>query len=56
MTQTQVLRAYRKLWDKVTEHDGYQPFGYDLTTLSITKPAYMRARKRLQNIYRRADK
>ena len=47
MTKKQVERAYSKLWDKITEGDGYQPFGYDARTLRSTHPGFFEARDRL---------
>jgi hypothetical protein len=48
MTDTQIRRAMGKLWDKMIEGDGYQPWGYDLRTLKITKPEYVKAMYRLK--------
>ena len=47
MTRKQVERAYGKLWDKMTEGDGYQPFGHDIRTLNMTHPGFVEARDRL---------
>lgn len=47
MTKKQVERAYVKLWDKMTDGDGYQPFGYDLRTLKSRHPGFVEARDRL---------
>lgn len=36
----QLERLYRKAYHKMTERDGYQPFGYDWITLKITRPGW----------------
>jgi hypothetical protein len=54
MTKTQIARVWRKLFARATAHDGYQPWGYDLRTLQITKPALLKARARLQKLYNEA--
>ena len=54
-TKKQIYRAYCKLWESMTRHDGYQTWGYDERTLAITRPGFMAARKRLQTLYRKAD-
>lgn len=54
MSKKQVERAYRKLWDSATKHDGYQAFGYDRVTLRISKPGLLPAIARLRAIWNRA--
>ena len=51
MNKKQILRAYRKMWKRMTATHGYQPWGYDLRPLNLTEPAFMAARKRLQALY-----
>jgi len=41
MTDKQLYNVANKVWDKMTEGDGYQPFGYDRPTLLATCPEYM---------------
>jgi len=53
-TKKQIYRAYCKLWEAATAHDGYQPWGYDERTLRLTKPGFIAARERLQKLYREA--
>ena len=55
MTKEQILRAYRTLWRKVTEGDGYQPWGYDVPTMRITHPGFFPAKDRLAAMYREID-
>jgi hypothetical protein len=33
-------RLYNKAFARMSAGDGYQPFGYDMPTLSITRPAW----------------
>lgn len=54
MTRKQVDRAYRRLWDRITRGDGYQPFGYDAPTLRMTHPGYFPARDRLREVWKEA--
>tara|TARA_R100001086_G_scaffold7893_1_gene4561 strand:+ start:2260 stop:2430 length:171 start_codon:yes stop_codon:yes gene_type:complete len=54
MNKKQIARIWRKLFARATAHDGYQPYGYDLRTLQITQPALMKARARLQKLYKEA--
>jgi hypothetical protein len=54
MSRKQVERAYRKLWDRMTLDDGYQPFGYDEPTLRITHPGFFPARDRLRQMWNQA--
>ena len=53
MTNKQIIRAYRKLWESVTKLDGYQPWGYDMRTMAIVHPGFIKARKRLQNLFKK---
>jgi len=55
MTRKQIARAYRKLWERITQGDGYQPFGYDAPTLAITHPGFFPARERLRQLWREAS-
>jgi len=55
MTKTQVYRWYCDLWRRMTEGDGYQPWGYDMVTLKITCPGYVKAMYRLSGLYREAE-
>jgi hypothetical protein len=52
-TKKQIYRAYRKLWKSVTKYDGYQPWGYDEITMAIVYPGFIKARKRLRNLYKK---
>jgi hypothetical protein len=56
MTVKQICRAYRKLWESITNGDGYQMFGYDSRTLRITHPGFFPAVERLQALMRAARK
>ena len=38
LTDGELRRMEKRVWDKMTEGDGYQPFGYDAPTLRITNP------------------
>jgi hypothetical protein len=38
----------------MTEGDGYQPWGYDLVTLKSTRPGYVKAMFRLNELYKKA--
>jgi hypothetical protein len=42
MTDDQLVRLYRRAWERMTRGDGYQPFGYDHRTLWLTRPSWMR--------------
>lgn len=53
-TRTQIRRWYNVLWAHMTEGDGYQPFGYDMVTLKMTRPGYVRAMRRLNEMYKGA--
>ena len=45
MTDTELSRTKARIWKNITEHDGYQAFGYDARTLHERFPvdfeAYM---------------
>lgn len=41
MTTKQVDRLYRRVWARMTDGDGYQPFGYDRRTLALTRPTWL---------------
>jgi len=56
MTTKQIFRAYCKLWAKVTEGDGYQPWGYDVVTMRMIHPGFFPARDRLAALYRVAQR
>ena len=43
LTDTQLLNMARKVWDSMTEGSGYQPFGYDRPTMSLTHPEHLNA-------------
>ena len=53
-SKAQIERWYRKLWDRITRGDGYQPFGYDTPTLRITHPGFFPARDRLRDLWNQA--
>jgi hypothetical protein len=54
LTNTQIDRLWRKVYDRITEGGGYQPFGWDWPTLRITRPGlYRTARAVAQEIDRR---
>jgi len=55
MRKVQIYRWYQDLWRRMTEGDGYQPWGYDMVTLKITKPGYVRAMYRLKELYKEAS-
>jgi hypothetical protein len=42
LTIKQLSRLYERLWTRMTSGDGYQPFGYDATTLRAVHPSFMR--------------
>ena len=54
MTRKQIERAYRKLWQHMTDGDGYQPYGYDEHTLAITHPGLLPARTLLRSLWHSA--
>lgn len=55
MTKQQIHRAYRKLWNKVTEGSGYQPFGFDKPTMQICFPGFFPAVKRLEELLKKCE-
>jgi hypothetical protein len=55
MTQAQVYRWYRKLWEHVTRGDGYQPFGYDAPTMRMTHPGFFPAVERLRLLFQQCE-
>ena len=48
-----INRWYRKLYAKLTEDKGYQPFGLDWRTVNITNPGFAPAYKRLVELDKR---
>jgi len=48
MTQTQIDRLYRRAWERMTRYDGYQPWGYDWTTIRITSPGWYRTLRQIR--------
>lgn len=40
-TITQLNRLYGNVWHRMTRGDGYQPWGYDYTTLWAVHPGWM---------------
>ncbi len=51
MNTTQLERLYRKLWERMTRYDGYQPFGYDWPTVRIVYPGFYAALKMVGAAY-----
>lgn len=49
----QLDRLYRRCWDRMTRHDGYQPFGYDSVTLWAVHPGWMTIITACRNEYQR---
>jgi len=41
LTTNQLLRLYHRAWERMTDGDGYQAFGYDAPTLWMTHPGWM---------------
>lgn len=41
LTAKQSARLYNKAFARMTRGDGYQPFGYDVVTLRMTRPAWL---------------
>lgn len=39
-SRTKTARLYNRIMARMTAGDGYQPFGYDMVTLRITRPAW----------------
>jgi hypothetical protein len=50
-TKTQLTRFWHKLFDRVTEGYGYQPYGYDWPTMRISHPGLWTAFLRLKEMY-----
>ena len=50
-SRTQVERWYRRLFERLTRGDGYQPFGYDLRTMEINHPGFTATRERLRQLW-----
>jgi hypothetical protein len=48
VTDHELELVEKRIWKKIQEGDGYQPFGYDMVTLKITKPELAEA---LQDVY-----
>jgi hypothetical protein len=40
-SRVRTARLYNKAFARMTRGDGYQPFGYDLVTLRMTRPAWL---------------
>jgi hypothetical protein len=38
--RTRTARLYNRIHARMSRGDGYQPFGYDLVTLRLTRPAW----------------
>lgn len=38
--RTRTARLYNKIMARMSADDGYQPWGYDMVTLNITRPAW----------------
>lgn len=55
-TVTQLERLYRKAWDRMTEGNGYQPWGYDAVTIRLTSPGWYRTLKAISNAHQVALK
>lgn len=52
-TDAQAARLSARVWERATQGDGYQPFGYDRITMEITKPGWMRAIDEVDDDFRR---
>lgn len=52
LTDKQLTRLNRQVWKRMTQYDGYQPFGYDAITLRLTKPEWCNALDTITNAYR----
>lgn len=50
-TRRQLWRFYCRLYDRMTEGDGYQPFGYDWVTMRICRPGWYAAILRLNRMW-----
>jgi hypothetical protein len=56
MTDDQLVRLYVRSWERMTQGDGYQPFGYDSRTLWLTRPSWMRHIDAIRaEVHRRID-
>ena len=40
LTQAQKDRLYRAAWQRMTQGDGYQPYGYDWPTIRASHPGW----------------
>lgn len=49
MTNKQLDRIYRRVWNKMTEGYGYQPFGFDSHTMWAVHPEWMNLISVLRN-------
>lgn len=38
--RTRTVRLYNKAFARMTRYDGYQPFGYDMVTMRLVRPAW----------------
>ena len=38
LTTAQLIRLYHRLWNRLRSRSGYQPFGFDRSTLRLTEP------------------
>jgi len=54
LNKTQLYRLYRKAWERMTEGDGYQPWGYDAVTIRATKPGWYRTLKAISEAHKNA--
>ena len=50
-TRTQIVRFWNRLFRKVTEGYGYQPYGYDWPTMKAAHPGLWPAYLRLQELH-----
>lgn len=41
LSTANLFRLYHRVWARMTAGDGYQPFGYDLITLELTRPGWL---------------
>ncbi len=51
-TNKQLQRLFNRVWSRMIEGDGYQPFGYDRVTLWATKPEWMTILVSIDKVYR----
>lgn len=47
LTDEQLKRLYKKVYRKIREGYGYQPFGFDWPTLRINKPGMAKVLKNI---------